>query len=181
MLGMGRIGAAIVKRAQGFAMPIAYHATKRKPRTPHVWRDSAVSLAEWSDILCVAMPATKDTVGMVDATVLRALGAGGYLVNIARGSLVDEAALITALQGGIIRGAALDVFADEPNVPAALRACDNVVLSPHQASATVHTRHRMAELVADNIEAVLQGGAPVTLVNTTVTPAGPSSVTPAVC
>jgi len=165
MLGLGRIGAAIVKRAQGFDMEVAYHATKRKAQSPHLWCDSAAALAEWADILCVAMPATARTVGMVDAKVLRALGGDGYLVNIARGSLVDEPALITALQNRDIRGAALDVFADEPRVPAELRACDNVVLSPHQASATLHTRHRMAELVADNIEAVLRGRAPVTPVN----------------
>jgi len=165
MLGMGRIGAAIVKRAQGFDMEGAYHATKRKAQSPHRWCAGAAALAEWADILCVAMPATARTVGMVDAAVLRALGGDGYLVNIARGSLIDEAALITALQNRDIRGAALDVFADEPNVPAELRACDNVVLSPHQGSATVHTRHRMAEVVADNIEAVLRGRAPVTPVN----------------
>lgn len=162
MLGMGRIGRAIVKRAQAFDMRIAYHATRRKPQSPHKWMASAAALAEWCDILCVAMPATAQTAGMVDSTVLRKLGPRGYLVNIARGSLVDEAALIAALQTGAIQGAALDVFADEPRVPAALRALDNVVLSPHQASATTHTRHRMAEVVADNIEAVLQGGEPVT-------------------
>ncbi|MDD9823477.1 MAG: 2-hydroxyacid dehydrogenase [Gammaproteobacteria bacterium] len=165
MLGMGRIGAAIVKRALAFDMRIAYHATQPKPQSPHQWADSAAALAEWCDILCVAMPATAQTVGMVNAAVLRALGPRGYLVNIARGSLVDEAALIAALRDGVIKGAALDVFADEPHVPQELREFDNVVLSPHQGSATVHTRHRMAEVVADNIEAVLQDGEPVTAVN----------------
>ena len=165
MLGMGRIGAAIVKRAQAFDMRIAYHATQPKPRAPHQWAGSAAALAEWCDILCVAMPATQQTRGMVNAAVLRALGPRGYLVNIARGSLVDEAALIDALRDGVIKAAALDVFADEPHVPQELRALDNTVLSPHQGSATTHTRHRMAEVVADNIEAVLQGDAPVTAVN----------------
>jgi len=165
MLGMGRIGGAIVKRALAFDMAIAYHATKPKPQSPHQWADSPAALARWCDILCVAMPATAQTAGMVNAAVLRALGARGYLVNIARGALVDEDALIAALQSGVIKGAALDVFANEPHVPQALREFDNVVLSPHQGSATAHTRHRMAEVVADNIEAVLQGGAPVTPVN----------------
>ena len=165
MLGMGRIGAAIVKRAQAFDMRIAYHATQPKPQSPHRWADNAAALAEWCDILCVAMPATAQTVGMVNAAVLRALGPRGYLVNIARGSLVDEAALIAALREGAIKGAALDVFADEPHVPQELRALDNTVLSPHQGSATTHTRHRMAEVVADNIEAALQDGEPVTAVN----------------
>ena len=165
MLGMGRIGAAIVKRALAFDMRIAYHATQPKPRAPHQWAGSAAALTEWCDILCVAMPATQQTRGMVNAAVLRALGPRGYLVNIARGSLVDEAALIDALRDGVIKAAALDVFADEPHVPQELRALDNTVLSPHQGSATTHTRHRMAEVVADNIEAVLQGDAPVTAVN----------------
>ena len=112
------------------------------------------------------MPSTEQTRGMVDAQVLGALGKEGYLVNIARGALVDETALVRALQNGVIKGAALDVFANEPNVPDELLAMDNVVLSSHQGSATVHTRRRMAELVADNIEAVLRGNAPLTPVNT---------------
>ena len=109
---------------------------------------------------------------MVDAEVLRALGAEGYLVNIARGALVDEAALISALQNKVIAGAGLDVFADEPRVPEALKGMDNVVLSPHQGSATVRTRLAMSELVADNIGSVLRGDAPLTPVNNPDTPDG---------
>ena len=165
MLGMGRIGGAIVRRALAFDMDISYHATRIKPDSPHRWADSPSSLAAGCDILCVVMPATAQTRGMVDEQVLRALGKDGYLVNIARGALVNEAALIQALKNNTIKGAALDVFAHEPNVPDDLRAMDNVVLSSHQGSATTHTRLRMAELVADNIEAVLHGSVPVTPVN----------------
>ncbi len=165
MLGMGRIGSAIARRALAFDMTIAYHATAPKPESGHQWAKSPVALAQMCDILCVAMPATAQTIAMVNEDVLRALGKDGYLVNIARGSLVDEPALIAALQNGQIKGAALDVFAAEPDVPSDLLAMENVVFSPHQGSATIHTRHRMAELVADNVERALRGELPVTPVN----------------
>ena len=173
MLGMGRIGGAIVRRALGFGMEISYHATARKPESPYRWAESPKALAAGCDVLCVAAPATAATRGMVDAEVLRALGAEGYLVNIARGALVDEAALISALQNKVIAGAGLDVFADEPRVPEALKGMDNVVLSPHQGSATVRTRLAMSELVADNIGSVLRGDAPLTPVNNPDTPDTP--------
>ena len=165
MLGMGRIGSAIVRRALAFDMAVSYHATKVKSDVPHQWADSPSALAVGCDILCVCMPATAQTHNMVNAEVLSALGADGYLINVARGALVDQDALITALQNGVIKGAALDVFANEPNVPDTLLAMDNVVLSSHQGSATIHTRRRMAELVADNVTAVLHGDAPLTPVN----------------
>ena len=168
MLGMGRVGGAIVRRALAFGMAVSYHATARKLDSPHGWADSPSGLAAGCDILCVAAPATAQTRGMVGAEVLRALGKGrgaGWLVNIARGALVDEPALIAALRDGVIAGAALDVFADEPRVPAALRTMQNVVLSPHQGSATFHTRGAMGALAAENVELVLRGKAPRTPVN----------------
>ena len=168
MLGMGRIGGAIVRRALAFDMEVFYHATARKGDSPHRWAGSAAELARQVGILCVAAPATPQTRGMVDAEVLRALGKGrgeGWLVNIARGSLVDEPALIAALRDGVIAGAALDVFADEPRIPAELREMENVVLSPHQGSATFHTRRAMGELAAENVERVLSGEKPKTPVN----------------
>ena len=165
MLGMGRIGGAIVRRALAFDMKISYHATKIKTDLPHQWADTPAALAADCDILCVAMPATAQTHGMVDAKVLRALGKNGYLINIARGSLVDEPALINALKTGAVKGAALDVFANEPDVPSELCAMQNVILSAHQGSATTHTRLRMAELVEENVEAVLNNKPPLTPVN----------------
>lgn len=164
MLGMGRIGAAIVRRALAFDMTISYYATAKKD-SPHKWADSAESLAKESDVLCAAMPANAGTIGIVNAAVLNALGGGGYFVNIGRGALVDEPALVAALQNKVIAGAALDVFADEPNVPEALMKMDNVVLSPHQGSATIHTRKAMSDLSADNAIKVLQGEKPITPVN----------------
>ena len=168
MLGLGRIGGAIVRRALAFRMEVSYHATARKPDLPYGWAASPAGLARGCDILCVAAPATPQTRGLVDAEVLRELGKGrgaGWLVNIARGALVDEPALVAALRDGVIAGAALDVFADEPRVPAALRAMENVVLSPHQGSATFHTRRAMGDLAAENVELVLRGELPRTPVN----------------
>ena len=168
MLGMGRIGGAIVRRAAAFGMEISYHATARKMDSPHRWAESPAALARACDILCAATPATPQTRGMVGAEVLRELGKGeglGYLVNIGRGSLVDEPALVSALAEGVIAGAALDVFADEPRIPAALKRMDNVVLSPHQGSATLRTRRAMGILAAENAELVLRGKPPKTPVN----------------
>ncbi|MGI9338793.1 MAG: 2-hydroxyacid dehydrogenase [Gammaproteobacteria bacterium] len=164
MLGMGRIGGAIVRRALAFGMTITYHATAKKD-TPHQWAKSPATLAKECDILCAAMPATPQTTGIVNAEVLQALGPEGYFVNIGRGALADEPALVDALQKGIIAGAALDVFADEPNVPQALMNMDNVVLSPHQGSATTHTRKAMSELTAENAIRVLHGQPPQASVN----------------
>ena len=110
-----------------------------------------------SDFLVVITPGGAATRKLIDAEVLRALGPGGYLVNVARGSVVDETALITALQQGTIAGAGLDVFENEPQVPEALRALDNVVLVPHIGSATTQTRHAMAARAFDNLQAHFAG------------------------
>lgn len=157
VLGLGRIGEAIAKRAEAFGMTIAY--TNRKPRDGVSYRfvASPVDLARESDILVVAASAGADARNMVGRAVLDALGPEGLLVNVARGSVVDEPELLAALTEGRIGGAALDVFADEPNVPEGFYGLDNVVLQPHQASATVETRTAMGQLVLDNLEAFFAG------------------------
>lgn len=159
ILGLGRIGRAIAERAAPFAAEIAYHS-----RTPKdvAWRyaESPVALAESVDILIVATSGGTDTRHLVDAAVIDALGPKGMLVNIARGSVVDEDALIAALHDGRLGSAGLDVFAHEPNVPDALKRMDNVVLIPHRGSATTETRAAMGRLVMDNI-AAFQAGRPL--------------------
>jgi len=157
ILGLGRIGQAIADRAAGFGMVISY--TNRKPRTdvPYRFVASPEDLARESDILIVAASAGPDARNMVNRTVIEALGPEGLLVNVARGSVVDEPELVAALKDGRLGGAALDVFANEPHVPDALFALDNVVLQPHQASATVETRKAMGDLVLANMSAFFAG------------------------
>ncbi len=164
ILGLGRIGRAVAERLEVFGAEIAYHS--RRPKDV-AWahHDSPVALAEASDVLVVLTPGGEGTEHLVDAKVLDALGPEGYLVNVARGSVVDEDALVAALEEGRIAGAGLDVFADEPHVPAALLEREDVVLLPHVGSATVQTREAMARLVLDNIEAFLERGELVTPVD----------------
>ena len=157
IVGMGRIGQAIAQRARAFGMHVAYTARSAKPDLPYTFHDQVVALAAASDFLVVIAPGGAATRKLIDAAVLNALGPNGYLVNVARGSLVDEAALIEALQHGRIAGAALDVFENEPNVPEALRALDNVVLTPHIGSATRATRQAMADRAFANLEAHFAG------------------------
>lgn len=161
ILGLGRIGRAIAERLQAFGA-IAYSGTRPKPVRWTYFPD-ARSLAEAVDVLIVACSANDATRGMVNADVLAALGSRGTLVNVARGSVVDEAALVEALAQGIIGGAALDVFADEPKVPAPLLARPDVVMTPHIGSATQETRADMAAMMLDNIDTFLAGGAPVSV------------------
>ncbi len=162
IVGMGRIGQAIAQRALGFGMSIAYTARSAKPELPYAFHATPQALAAASDFLVVITPGGAATRKMIDASVLQALGPKGHLINVARGSVVDEAALIDALQRGVIAGAALDVFENEPNVPEALRALDNVVLAPHIGSATVATRHAMANLAFENLRAFFAGERPPT-------------------
>ena len=157
VVGMGRIGQAIAQRALAFRMEVAYTARSPRASVNYTFYPDAASLAAAVDFLVVITPGGAATRGMIDAKVLKALGADGYLVNVARGSVVDEAALIAALQGGVIAGAGLDVFANEPNVPEALRAMDNVVLTPHIGSATRQTREAMGQLTFDNLRAHFAG------------------------
>jgi hydroxypyruvate reductase len=157
ILGMGRIGRVIARRASGFDMEVRYHNRKPLADVGHVYADSLKALAEWADFLVVASAGGAETRRLVSREVLEALGPTGYLVNISRGSVVDEQALVEALQNGRIAGAGLDVFEDEPKVPEALFALDNVVLLPHLASNTHETRAAMAQRVEDNLAAFFAG------------------------
>ena len=162
IVGMGRIGKAIAQRAAAFGMHIAYTARSAKADLPHRFLPTVAALAAQSDFLVVITPGGAGTRKLIDAQVLAALGPQGCLVNVARGSVVDETALIAALQAGTIAGAALDVFENEPNVPQALREMDNVVLTPHIGSSTAQTRRAMADLAFDNLNAQLTGQALLT-------------------
>lgn len=150
IVGLGRIGQAIAKRAEAFGLNIIYHGPRDK-KAAYPFVASLEEMAAKSDILMVACPYSADTHHLVDARVLKALGRDGVLVNIARGKIVDEKALIDALEAGVIAGAGLDVFEKEPDVPSALCRLDNVVLQPHVGSATHETRGAMAQLVVDNL------------------------------
>jgi hydroxypyruvate reductase len=154
IVGMGRIGQAIAQRAAAFDMRIAYTARSAKAELPLRYLPSAKALAAESDFLIVITPGGAGTRKLIDAEVLAALGAEGTLINVARGSVVDESALIDALQRGVIAGAGLDVFEAEPQVPQALREMPNVVLTPHIGSATSATRRAMAELAFANLQAL---------------------------
>jgi lactate dehydrogenase-like 2-hydroxyacid dehydrogenase len=153
ILGLGRIGKAIARRLASMEMKIAYTGRKPQPDVPYRYVPSLVQLARESDFLIVACPGGPATKNLVGAEVLEALGGKGTLVNIARGSIVDEPALVAALANGTIKGAGLDVFADEPHVPEALRTMDNVVLLPHVGSATAETRKAMGDLCKANLDA----------------------------
>jgi lactate dehydrogenase-like 2-hydroxyacid dehydrogenase len=138
-------------------MEIAYLGPREKPDAPYRYFADPVALAQWSEILAVACPGGEATRNLVNRAVIEALGPEGTLVNIARGSVVDEAALVAALQAKKLGGAGLDVYADEPRVPEALTAMDNVVLSPHIGSATHDTRRAMGDLMIDNLHAHFAG------------------------
>ncbi|MCC6380273.1 MAG: 2-hydroxyacid dehydrogenase [Burkholderiales bacterium] len=164
ILGLGRIGKAIGQRLAAMGMQIAY--TGRKAQQGVAWRfvPDLVALAAESDFLIVACPGGPATKNLVDAKVLAALGSKGTIVNIARGSIIDEPALVAALEQGTLGGAGLDVFADEPQVPKALLAMDNVVLLPHVGSATRETRKAMGDLCKANLDAWFAGRPLLTLI-----------------
>jgi lactate dehydrogenase-like 2-hydroxyacid dehydrogenase len=162
IIGLGRIGSAIARRAEAFGMKIAYTDLAEKTGVSYKYYPSLLELAPNVDFLVVSAYGGPTTRGLVNAAVLNALGREGFLINIARGSLVDQAALVQALQSGGIRGAALDVFAEEPNVPAELMSMDNVVLTPHIASGTEETRKAMEDLAFGNLEAHFAGKPPLT-------------------
>jgi lactate dehydrogenase-like 2-hydroxyacid dehydrogenase len=157
ILGLGQIGRAIAARAAPFAAGIAYHSRRPVDGAPYAYAASPVDLARDVEVLFVATAGGTGTRALVDAAVLEALGPRGLLINVSRGSVVDEAALIAALEAGVIGGAGLDVFADEPNVPAALLDRDDVVLQPHRGSATVEARGAMSDLVLQNLAAHFSG------------------------
>ncbi|QIB36106.1 2-hydroxyacid dehydrogenase [Ancylobacter pratisalsi] len=162
IVGMGRIGQAIARRLEGFGRPIVYHSRRPVAGLPYTHYPSLIDMARDVDAMIVIVPGGPETQHMINAEVLKALGPTGSLINVARGSVVDEAALIQALAEGTIASAGLDVFADEPHVPAALMAMDNVVLLPHVASATHVTRDAMGQLVVDNLTAWFAGRPPLT-------------------
>lgn len=157
IVGLGRIGKAIAQRARGFGMSIAYTARSEKTDSGFQFFPTAAALAAQVDFLVVITPGGAATRHLIDAKVLQALGPRGFLINVARGSVVDEAALIEALQNGTIAGAGLDVFANEPQVPEPLWTLHNVVLTPHMASATTETRQAMADLAFANMLAGTTG------------------------
>jgi hydroxypyruvate reductase len=162
IFGLGQVGRAVARRAEGFGMQIAYCDRDRVTGTPYRFQPDLEQLAKDSDFLVIAVSGGPATRGLVSRLVLDALGPAGILINVARGSVVDEPALVAALADGRLGGAGLDVFAHEPNVSKALWDMDNVVLQPHQASATVETRRAMADLVLANLAAHFAGREPVT-------------------
>ena len=155
IVGIGRIGQAIAQRAKAFNMSIAYTARSQRAELPFAYHPNPTELAKVSDYLVVITPGGAATRKLINAEVLQALGQKGILVNVARGSVIDEAALIDALEKGVIGGAGLDVFENEPNVPEKLRALPHVVLAPHIGSATQQTRQAMADLAFNNLHGFL--------------------------
>lgn len=153
IVGLGRIGRAVARRALGFSMPIAYTGQRRYPDVPYRYEPSLSQLAADSDFLVLTTTGGPSTQGMIDRSVLAALGPKGVLINVSRGSVVNEDALVTALLEGQLAGAGLDVFRAEPQVPPVLFELGNLVLEPHVASATVEARLAMGELVLANLEA----------------------------
>ena len=156
IVGLGGIGKKVAKRCEAFEMTVVYHG-RNKQDVAYEYFDDLLNMATEVDFLMLTCPGGEATKHLINAEVLMALGQRGMLINIARGSVVDERALVRALRDGIIAGAGLDVFADEPNVPEELIPMDNVVLLPHIGSATVETRTKMGQLVIDNILAHFAG------------------------
>lgn len=158
IVGLGRIGRVVARRAQGFDMAIRYHNRRKLADVPFGYAETLLELAQWADFLVVISAGGADTRHLIDATVLEALGPKGFLVNVSRGSVVDEDALVRALQAKSIAGAGLDVYQDEPQVPEALMALENVVLLPHVGSGTHETRQAMAELTLANLQSFFETG-----------------------
>jgi lactate dehydrogenase-like 2-hydroxyacid dehydrogenase len=157
ILGLGRIGMAIARRAEPFGLKIVYHTRRKRDDVAYPWYADLVAMARDVDILLAILPGGPETRRIVSREVIEALGPKGTFVNVARGSVCDEPALIEALATGRLGAAALDVFEDEPRVPDALLKMDNVVLAPHVGSATVETRDAMSQLVVDNLAAHFAG------------------------
>lgn len=162
--GLGRIGKAIARRLEGFDVPIHYHNRNRDQTVDYQFHATLLDLAAAVDTLISVVPGTAQTTGSVDAEILRALGSNGVFINVGRGSVADEPALADALVNRTIAAAGLDVFADEPHVPKAILEAENAVLLPHVASASVHTRRAIADLVVDNLIAWFDKGKALTVV-----------------
>ena len=170
IFGLGRIGRAIALRAQAMGMEICYHNRTRVRDVPYPYCSSLRELASHCDVLLCAAPGGEATRGLINADILQALGTEGIFINIGRGTTVDEPALVAALQDRTIMAAGLDVFENEPHVPQELMDMDHVVLLPHIASASVHTRNAMAQLLVDNLIGWFENGAPLTPVAETPWP-----------
>src|SRR5215831_3049575 len=170
MVGMGRIGQAIARRLAAMQVPVAYHSRRPAAGVSYRHYPNLIDMARDVDVLMVITPGGAETKNLINAEVLRALGPDGILINMARGSVIDEPALINALQEKTILSAGLDVFAREPEVPAELIAMDHVVLFPHLGSASVATREKMDQLVVDNLLAWAAGKPPLTPVTETPWP-----------
>jgi lactate dehydrogenase-like 2-hydroxyacid dehydrogenase len=162
LLGMGRIGLAIARRLEAFGVPVVYHTRRQRPELTYPHYAQLIDMARDVDTLIVIVPGGAATKNMVNATVLEALGPDGILINVARGSVVDEPALIAALRERKVMAAGLDVFVNEPEVPEELLTMQNVVLLPHLGSASVFTREKMDQLLVDNILAWAAGEPPLT-------------------
>jgi len=156
IVGMGRIGQAIADRCRAFKTEIGYHGPRRKPVEAQYFADLE-GMATWADVLVAACPGGEATRGLVSRKVLEALGSSGHFVNISRGSVVDQSALVSLLVDGKLGGAGLDVFDDEPKVPAELLTLESVVLQPHQGSGTAQTRQAMGDLTAGNVDSFFAG------------------------
>lgn len=170
MVGMGRIGKAIARRLEAFGVPVVYHSRNPQPGIAYKYYPDLVAMARDVDILMVIVPGGAATMNLINKPVLEALGPNGILINMARGSVVDEPALIEALKSGTIMSAGLDVFVNEPHVPPELIAMENVVLFPHLGSASEYTRRAMDQLVVDNLLAWFSGKPPLTPVPETPYP-----------
>jgi lactate dehydrogenase-like 2-hydroxyacid dehydrogenase len=162
VVGMGRIGMAIARRLDAFGVSIAYHTRRERPELDYRHYPQLIDMARDVDTLIVIVPGGAATQNLIDAKILEALGPSGIVINVARGSVIDEPALIAALRKKTIMAAGLDVFVDEPNVPQELLAMDNVVLLPHVGSGSVFTREKMDQLLVDNILAWAAGKPPLT-------------------
>jgi lactate dehydrogenase-like 2-hydroxyacid dehydrogenase len=170
IVGLGRIGKAIARRLDAFAVPVVYHGRNAQPDVPYRYYSDLVAMARDVNVLLVMTPGGAGTKNLIDAKVLDALGPDGILINMARGSVVDEPALIEALRAKKIYSAGLDVFVDEPKVPRELIEMEQVVLFPHVGSASVFTRRAMDQLVVDNLLAWASGKPPLTPVRETPWP-----------
>ena len=157
IVGMGRIGQAIARRAAAFGCDIAYFSRNPQPQASYSFEPDLIALAKWSEFLVVIVPGGEATKNIIDADVLEALGSDGILVNVSRGTTVDEDALIAALRDGTIKAAGLDVFLNEPKIDPRFLTLDNVVLQPHHGSGTIETRKAMGQLVRDNLAAHFSG------------------------
>jgi lactate dehydrogenase-like 2-hydroxyacid dehydrogenase len=170
IVGMGRIGKAIARRLEAFGVPVVYHSRNPQTGVTYKYYSKLVDMARDVDTLMVIVPGGAATKNLIDAEVLKALGPNGILINMARGSVVDEQALIQALKDRTIMSAGLDVFVNEPQVPQELIDMDHIVLFPHLGSASVATRRAMDQLVVDNLTSWFSGKGPLTPVPETPYP-----------